>query len=162
SIGKDDKFATPREAAQRLHELRQLEAETALKARTDAAREYAHDTTIGLSSEQIAAEFQRDKPDWVKTDQDVELWKATERQQGNLPLVAAIEKFQENFEFIRQHEDREAMAAAKEQQQAPQPEPAPQPQPQQPPPTPQVEQLRLTELIGNQLLQNGVAQFQQK
>src|SRR5262249_19800469 len=114
------------------------------------------DATIGLTSDQISEQFKADKPASVQTDRDIELWKATERQRGNLPLVAAIEKYQENFDFARQHEDREALHAERQQQQA-QPEPVPQPQPQQPLP-PNVEQLRQARqdaaaiLMGKQIL----------
>ena len=157
--GKTDDFSTPRAAAERLAEVRRIEAETALKARTDAAKQYAHDATIGLTSEQISEQFKADKPAWVQTDQDIELWKATARQAGNLPLVAAIEKYQENFDFARQHEDREALHA--ERQQQAQPEPTPQPQQPQPLP-PNVEQLRFQEANAAQILNNGIATFAAK
>jgi len=163
--GKDDKFATPREAAQRLFELRQLEHETAQKARADAVRNWAHDQTIGKTSAEISAEFKASMPEWVKEQKDLSLYKATLRQQGNTDAVAAIEKYEENFRFAEDHELREAEAAAKQQAAQPEPAPTPQPQPQvqQPlPTTPQLDQLRHTEAATTQLLNNGVAAFAAK
>jgi len=131
-----------------------------MKARADATREFVHDATIGRSTQELRDQFQAIKPEWVKEQKDLDLWKALLRQQGNLADVAAIEKFEENFNFQQGIEDREAMAAA--QQQQAQPEPTPQPQPQQTPPTPQVEQLRFTEATAAQMLNNAAAAFQQK
>src|SRR5262249_22997185 len=150
--------SSPRAAAERLAEVRRIEAETAMKARADAAKEMVHDATINLTSEQIADQFKALKPEWVQTQRDIDLWKAILRQQGSLADVAAIEKFEQNFEFQQGHEDREALAAAKQQEA--QPEPTPQPQPQQPPP-PNVEQLRHTEATASALLNNAAAMFQQ-
>jgi len=156
--GKDDKFSTHREAAQRLFEIRKLESETAAKARIDAVRDLAHDRIIGKTSAEISAEFKSAMPAWIQTQADLDLHLATLRQQGQSAEAAAIEKYQEVHAWKQSQEDREAMAAAQAQ-----PEPVPQPQPQQPlPVAPQIEQLRHTEMAMAQLLQNGVAAFNVK
>src|SRR5262249_37461034 len=106
--GKDDKFATPGEAAKRLFEIRKLESETAAAARVDAMKNLAHDATIGRPSADIAADFKASMPAWVKEQKDLDLYKATLKQQGHLAEVAAIEKYEENFRFAEFHEQRAA------------------------------------------------------
>src|SRR5262249_54096414 len=161
--GKDDKFATPGEAAKRLFEIRKLESETAAKARVDAVRNLAHDATIGRPSADIAADFKASMPAWVQEQKDLDLYKATLRQQGHLEAVAAIEKYEENFRWAEHHHKRAAEEQAKQVQAQPDPTPPPQPQPQpQQPLPPNVQQLQAAELQAHQLLNNAAAQFNAK
>jgi len=121
-----DTFASPREAAARLHELRRVEATEALKARAAAAHFEIKDLNAGKSPEQLEAEFTELAPDWVRNAPDArearELWKASLKAAGDEVSVKQIEAYEDSFEEASRREKAEQAEVAAQEPAAPQPQ----------------------------------------
>src|SRR5262249_19746113 len=136
---RDDTYASPRAAAERLQQLRNIEATEAQKARAAAAMFETKDLNLGKTPAQIEEEFSAPVPDLVRKEPDQtearELWKAQLKATGDLVSVQTIEAYEESYAEATRREQAEQTAATEQaiQSQPAQPEPQPQPQAPLPP-----------------------------
>src|SRR5262249_36129640 len=122
---QDDTFSSPRAAAERLQELRRVEATEAQKARAAAAMFETKDLNLGKSAAQIEEEFAARAPKWVVDagNEGRELWKAQLKEAGDLPSVKVIEQYEEDYADAERRERAEQQAVTQEPVAPPQPQP---------------------------------------